>query len=1169
MKLKAVLAVTAALSFGGAFAQANFSDVPAGHWAKDAVEKMAAKGCIIGFPDGTFRGNEALTRYQAALILARCLQDAGAGNVNIGGFTAEDVESIKNAIQELSSELAALGVRVADVEDNAATKDDVAALEERVALLEETKDLPVEGGSEFDPAAITDLQDAIAALAEDQDAKITDLTNALDELVAQLDDLSSAQEDLISRVEALEGQEVDLSALDDLAAAIDDLTGAVDDLTAAQDDLGANLEDLTVTVDELAAGLDDLNARVDELSAANEETAAVLDEINSRIEELAGAIDDVNVRVDDLEGTVGDLSTTVDGLGEQVESNAASIVALQDLTVLLNEDIVGLEDRISALESDKADAEDVDARFTNLNRDLTDLTSRVTVVETNLSDLQGKFNTLNSAFGFSVSGSLSSTYYVARTNGADFDIDRIIPGTKFSTGVDGDDDTVTKDRPTDYVDLGGVRVPVSTDNGFSAPAFTWYDNDGDGKVDAHEITPGLNIIGDTDTTLSLTLDFANKGIEGKSAYSGAMASDTQAFNVHKVVAEFGLGDWNGTGGTVGVDGFSASDPNGIAVLDFYVKGITTVFDIAGNPIKFSVGENLKTQFTPYVFDNDKTGFGDGYLATVDGSSLPGIGALSPKIIVAYGSGKLIEVFDTNTDNPETVPVETDFSRRYLETVYTRAIRATISPLTDVTLGVSAAEQGSDVTTPTRNLDLRVLGADLNAKVGGWTIASEYATQEFRAQIEDDAVVTAQDSLFYVTASGSLGPVSLSGNYHAVSENFNGVSNDTGGDHPVTFGNNRKGFAVDASVALGGFSVKGYGAQEALFSDPTVSLTMFGASASGNVSIVKLGAYFDSLQGNNYTIDLDGNRPDVDDIDGDGNKTEIVEKGMNNKAITTVTRFGVTAGLNLAGFDVNGYYQNVMVDGVSVAKVPKLHTDNAAPFTAPRAPFDTDQATKVGVDVSGKVAGVNLKAGFMLDSGDAFVKPDGSPAHGYDAAWAPADLDQTTIYVDADTTLTAGILTLKPEVHYKSVVDADAGTDDYNLFKVGLSASTAVIPTFLAPSFNARVHYITNNHLDAAVFTATELFYSVGVKSDAFLFDKSTFALTWAGWQGNNRDYTLFKGTTPGYFSDDVTAGEITLGGIYGEWNYYDLNLAYGDFTLTNDGVVNNGQAFKISYKVKF
>lgn len=49
------------------------TDVPADHWAKEAVGLMTQKGLITGYPDATFRGNQNLTRYQAALVLARML----------------------------------------------------------------------------------------------------------------------------------------------------------------------------------------------------------------------------------------------------------------------------------------------------------------------------------------------------------------------------------------------------------------------------------------------------------------------------------------------------------------------------------------------------------------------------------------------------------------------------------------------------------------------------------------------------------------------------------------------------------------------------------------------------------------------------------------------------------------------------------------------------------------------------------------------------------------------------------------------------------------------------------------------------------------------------------------------------------------------------------------
>ena len=77
MKKTLVSALTTALVVGAAsttFAAANpFSDVPADHWAYDAVTELQAKGVVNGFPDGTYRGNQNMTRYEMAQIIAKAL----------------------------------------------------------------------------------------------------------------------------------------------------------------------------------------------------------------------------------------------------------------------------------------------------------------------------------------------------------------------------------------------------------------------------------------------------------------------------------------------------------------------------------------------------------------------------------------------------------------------------------------------------------------------------------------------------------------------------------------------------------------------------------------------------------------------------------------------------------------------------------------------------------------------------------------------------------------------------------------------------------------------------------------------------------------------------------------------------------------------------------------
>ena len=74
MKNTSIFASAAMILATAAIATANpFSDVPASHWAYDAVNSMAEKGIVQGFPDGTFKGKQNVTRYQLAMITAKMI----------------------------------------------------------------------------------------------------------------------------------------------------------------------------------------------------------------------------------------------------------------------------------------------------------------------------------------------------------------------------------------------------------------------------------------------------------------------------------------------------------------------------------------------------------------------------------------------------------------------------------------------------------------------------------------------------------------------------------------------------------------------------------------------------------------------------------------------------------------------------------------------------------------------------------------------------------------------------------------------------------------------------------------------------------------------------------------------------------------------------------------
>jgi hypothetical protein len=97
----------------------QLSDVSPGDWAYEALRTLVERyGCIAGYPDGTFRGNRALTRYEFAAGLNACLNQVER---LIASSTAdfvrrEDLESLQRLVQEFQAELTTLGTRIDTVE---------------------------------------------------------------------------------------------------------------------------------------------------------------------------------------------------------------------------------------------------------------------------------------------------------------------------------------------------------------------------------------------------------------------------------------------------------------------------------------------------------------------------------------------------------------------------------------------------------------------------------------------------------------------------------------------------------------------------------------------------------------------------------------------------------------------------------------------------------------------------------------------------------------------------------------------------------------------------------------------------------------------------------------------------------------------------------------------
>lgn len=93
----------------------QLSDVRPTDWAFQALQSLVERyGCIAGYPDGTYRGNRALTRYEFAAGLNACLDQITKliGSLPANFVTQEDLTVLQRLQEEFAAELASLRGRV-------------------------------------------------------------------------------------------------------------------------------------------------------------------------------------------------------------------------------------------------------------------------------------------------------------------------------------------------------------------------------------------------------------------------------------------------------------------------------------------------------------------------------------------------------------------------------------------------------------------------------------------------------------------------------------------------------------------------------------------------------------------------------------------------------------------------------------------------------------------------------------------------------------------------------------------------------------------------------------------------------------------------------------------------------------------------------------------------
>lgn len=113
MLKKSLICLTSSLimmNMGTSFANENpFDDVPQDHWSRTAIVDLVNKGVIKGYDDNTFKGDQKITRFEMAQMVAKAM-----ANENL---SKEDKQELDKLQKEYHDELDNLGVKITKLEE--------------------------------------------------------------------------------------------------------------------------------------------------------------------------------------------------------------------------------------------------------------------------------------------------------------------------------------------------------------------------------------------------------------------------------------------------------------------------------------------------------------------------------------------------------------------------------------------------------------------------------------------------------------------------------------------------------------------------------------------------------------------------------------------------------------------------------------------------------------------------------------------------------------------------------------------------------------------------------------------------------------------------------------------------------------------------------------------
>ena len=200
-----LLILTCFISFNSFSVNAEeLKDVPDNHWAYKSVKKLIDKGYLSLYEDGTFKGNNKVSRYELAVIIARMLDDIQDTGTQV---SEEDADTLRKLSLEFRDELVDLAKkhnnllkRLKSVEDkNIIQSDAIGNNREKINNID--KEISSIIDSILELKKLNDEIDKLNKEIKEQNITITNLKESLNKNKSSISDINSKMNNISSEIE--------------------------------------------------------------------------------------------------------------------------------------------------------------------------------------------------------------------------------------------------------------------------------------------------------------------------------------------------------------------------------------------------------------------------------------------------------------------------------------------------------------------------------------------------------------------------------------------------------------------------------------------------------------------------------------------------------------------------------------------------------------------------------------------------------------------------------------------------------------------------------------------------------------------------------------------------------------------------------------------------------